>query len=97
MDTDDLFEEARVIFSSAMDISDFLRVDIGAMAKRYPNENEYLKAIYDFVKSISEDQTEYLEEWSLEEALDKKKLKAFLKQIEQLIKTPQSKRTYYEY
>lgn len=97
MDTDELFEEAREIFSYAYDISEFLRADIGLMAKKFQNENEYLEAIHDFVKSISDDQNEYLEEWSIDEPLDEKKLEALVNRIEKLIRTPQDQRTYNEY
>ena len=61
------------------------------------NEDEYLKAVYDFVSSIKNDQTEYLEEWALEIPLDERKIDALLEQIDQLINTPQSERTYYNY
>ena len=73
MDTDELFEEARGIFSTAFEISEFLRVDIGVMAKKYENENDYLDAVHKFVKSIAKDQSDYLDVWVLEERLDQKK------------------------
>ena len=97
MDTDDLFEEASVIFSTAYDISEFLRVDIGTMAKKYKNEDEYLDAVYELVKAIATDQNDYLEEWSLEKRLDEVKLNDFVLQIEKIKNIPINKRTYYEY
>ncbi len=97
MDTDDLFEEARVIFLTAFEISEFLRVDIGSMAKKYKNENDYLDAVHKFVISIVNDQSDYLDVWLLEERLDQRKLIDFVQQIEEIKNIPQNERTYYEY
>lgn len=97
MDTDELFDEARVIFSTAFEISEFLRVDIGVMAKKYENENDYLDAVHKFVKFIAKDQSDYLDNWMLEERLNQRKLTNFVRQIEEIRNIPQDKRTYYEY
>jgi hypothetical protein len=94
MDTDDLSQEAYNIIKKAFLINDFLKTEIGAMAKNYKNENEYLKGIRDYINEIIQEPEEFRDYWRLEEILNLKKLRALVKYITSVMEISMEKRTF---
>ena len=71
MDTDYLTRDAyQVLIDRSGDICEYLRAEIGAAAKRYPDEDSYLGAIHHFVFEISKNPHEYLDQWNLLDEVD---------------------------
>ncbi|MDZ7723590.1 MAG: hypothetical protein U5R06_12505 [candidate division KSB1 bacterium] len=67
MDTDNLTPMAYECIVFAYSVIDILAVELGAAARNYTNEEEYLKGILTFVTGIESDPIDYLESWNLEE------------------------------
>lgn len=91
MDTDNLTPMAYECIMSAYSAIDILAIELGAAAKNYTNEEEFLKGILTFVSDIESDPVDYLESWNLEEIdleLFKEKVMKLKKQIKQTIATP---------
>jgi hypothetical protein len=66
MDTDFLTRDAyQVLILQSRAVSAFLRADIGAAARRYPNEESYLIAMHQFVSTVADDPEGYLDGWNL--------------------------------
>ncbi len=84
MDTDDLSNEA----------SDFLKTDLGCLARECDSEREYLEKAFTFIQNILYDQEEYLESWALEEPLNETYLINLTKYIETVQSIPIAERTY---
>ena len=71
MDTDYLTEEAyRVLIGRSGEVSHFLRSEIGASSRFYPNEDAYLGAMHQFVSSIADAPEDYLDGWNLLDDVD---------------------------
>ncbi len=71
MDTDFLTERAyEVLIGKAGDVSEFLRADIGAASRLYPNEDAYLGAMHHFVSQIADFPDDYLDRWDLLDEVD---------------------------
>ena len=71
MDTDYLTEKAyEVLIVESGAVLDYLRSEIGASAREYPDENAYLRGTLELLAEIAEDPIDYLESWSLEEEID---------------------------
>jgi hypothetical protein len=71
-----------------------LKTEIGAMAKNYKNENEYLKGIRDYINEIIQEPEEFRDYWRLEEILNLKKLRALVKYITSVMEISMEKRTF---
>ena len=75
---------------------DVLAIELGAAAKNYSSEEEYLKGILKYVSSIESDPLDFLESWNLEEEIDQEqfeeKVMKVKQQIEKTIDTPLSDR-----
>lgn len=67
MDTDDLTPMAYDCIMAAYTPTDVLAIELGAAAKNYSNEEEYLKGILAFMTEVNSHPIEYLESWNLEE------------------------------
>jgi hypothetical protein len=67
MDTDDLSEMAWEIIARAAQVSDTLKVDLGARSSRYRNEDDWLRGVLKFLQRIVEDPGDYVDYWNLEE------------------------------
>lgn len=71
MDTDYLTEKAyEVLMLESGKVLGYLRSDIGASAREYPDEDSYLQGMFELLTEIAEDPINYLESWSLEEEID---------------------------
>ncbi len=82
MDTDELTEMAYNTISLAHDVLDALRLEIGASAKDYLTEDEFLRGTLTNLKDISADPESYLDSWNY---LDTVNPKRFVKGIDNLI------------
>jgi hypothetical protein len=60
MDTDDLSEMGWEIIARAAQVSDTLKVDLGARSSRYRNEDDWLRGVAKFMQEIVEDPAEVL-------------------------------------
>jgi hypothetical protein len=63
MDTDDLTESAWDIIIRAAHVSDALKAELGAMARRFRSEDEWLQEIRLYLEEIIEDPDGYAEDW----------------------------------
>jgi hypothetical protein len=66
MDTDDLTEMAYDVIVCASRVSDTLKAELSAMASRFKSENEWLKGVRAHLEEITEDPSEYVDYWNLE-------------------------------
>jgi hypothetical protein len=82
MDTDELTEMAYNTILLAYDVLDVLRLEIGASAKDYLTEDEFLRGTLANLKDISTDPESYLDSWNY---LDMVNPKLFLKGVNNLI------------
>jgi hypothetical protein len=67
MDTDELSEKAWGIIVQAAQVSDTLKVELGALSGRYQNEDDWLRGVQQFLRKIVEDPGGYVDYWNLEE------------------------------
>lgn len=67
MDTDDLSEMAWDIIARAAQVSDTLKVDLGARSGRYGNEDDWLRGVLKFLQKVVEDPDDYVDYWNLEQ------------------------------
>ena len=67
MDTDDLSEMAWEIIARAAQVSDTLKVDLGARCSRYSIEDDWLRGVLKFLQKVVEDPDDYVDYWNLEE------------------------------
>jgi len=68
MDTDYLTEIAYDIIVRAARVSDTLKAELGAMARHFDSEDEWLRGVLVHLEEIGEDPDEYVEMWDLEDA-----------------------------
>jgi len=68
MDTDYLTEMAYDIIVRAARVSDTLKAELGAMARHFDSEDEWLRGVQAHLEEICEDPDEYVEMWDLEDA-----------------------------
>ncbi|MFO7557417.1 MAG: hypothetical protein R6X10_01190 [Desulfobacterales bacterium] len=66
MDTDDLTEMAWDVIVRAGRVSDTLKVELGAMARQFKSEDEWLRRVRAHLEEITEDPAEYVVSWDLE-------------------------------
>jgi hypothetical protein len=66
MDTDDLTEIAWGVIVRASQVSDTLKAELGAMASRFKNEDEWLRGVRAHLVEIFEGPAEYVDSWDLE-------------------------------
>lgn len=66
MDTDDLTEMAWDIIVRAACVSDTLKAELGAMARRFQFEDGWLQGVRVHLKEIADDPAEYVDYWDLE-------------------------------
>ncbi len=96
MDTDELTLRAYKCILFAGKASDVLKTELGAAARHYNTEDEYLNGILEYVKEIEDEPEGYLDEWNLLEEIDPGKFKTALrklrKYIEKTIETPYGER-----
>ena len=79
MDTDDLTPMAYETLSLAYQASDYLRAEVGAVAMRYPTEDEFLIGIRGFLQEIRRSPKEYLDSHDLVDSIS---VKAFVRHID---------------
>jgi hypothetical protein len=70
MDTDNLGEQAYETISRAGDVLDVLRSEIGASAREYKTEDEFLKGTSRWLDEILDDPLGYLDSWNYAETVD---------------------------
>jgi hypothetical protein len=96
MDTDDLTPLAHETLSLAYDACDPLRADLGAGARDYKTEDEYLRAVEKYLRQILKHPKSYLEYWNLEDEIQvrafSKGVKGVLAHVEKTLATPRSER-----
>ncbi|MDD1650281.1 MAG: hypothetical protein LUO80_07790 [Methylococcaceae bacterium] len=66
MDTDDLTEMAWDVIVRAACVSDTLKAELGAMARRFQSEDEWLRGVRAHLEKITENPAEYADAWDLE-------------------------------
>lgn len=66
MDTDDLTEMAWNVIVRAARVSDTLKSELGAMARQFKSEDEWLRGVRAHLEEITEDPAEYVDSWNLE-------------------------------
>lgn len=66
MDTDDLTKEAyNVLILQSEKVSKFLTAEIGAAARLFSDEDEYLNAMLELVCEVADEPCDYLDFWTL--------------------------------
>ncbi len=83
MDTDDLTEMAYATISIANEVLDALRLEIGASAKDYLSEDDFLTGTLSNLKDILADPESYLDSWNYMDTVNSKR---FAKGIEKIIR-----------
>ncbi len=66
MDTDDLTEMAWDFIVRAASVSDTLKAELGAIARQFQSEDEWLQGVRAHLEAIIEDPAEYVDYWDLE-------------------------------
>ncbi|WP_310600683.1 hypothetical protein [Desulfobulbus sp.] len=67
MDTDDFSEMAWEIIVRAAQVSDTLKVELGAMSMEHATEDDWLRGAREYLQEIVEAPEEFVEFWDLEE------------------------------
>jgi hypothetical protein len=92
MDTDDLTEMAYQTLILAYGEHDALRAEIGASARCYSKEDDFLKGTLEFINLIGEAPEDYLDQWNLLEEIDldefRKRLNCIHDHIQTTLLTP---------
>ena len=92
MDTDELSEMAYQTLVLASQASDYLKAEIGALSRKFENEDDYLNGVLRFVRIIKADPGGYLDAWNLLEKSDisffKKAVSKLEEHISQVMATP---------
>ena len=78
MDTDDLTPMAYETISLAYEACQPLRAEIGASAREFRTEDEFLCGVATYVEEILEDPEGYLDSWNL---LDEVSVRAFVEKV----------------
>ena len=97
MDTDDLTRDAyAALIIESGKISEYLQPEIGAAARKFNNEDDYLRAIYRYVVKIARYPEDYLDSWNLLDEVDAehfgKDAAGLADRILEVIKTPLKER-----
>ena len=66
MDTDDLSQETFEIIKKAGVVNEYLRLELGVMARNYKNENDYLNGVKKHMKDTLKNPARMEFEWLLE-------------------------------
>ena len=93
MDTSFLTQDAyQVLIGRSGEISDFLRTEIGAMAKDFQGEDNYLDGIHQEILELAADPEDWLDSWNLlddnDTAAFRTALIAFAAEIHQVLQKP---------
>jgi hypothetical protein len=96
MDTDDLTKMAYDTLWLAHEVLDVLCLEIGATAKDYLTEDEFLRGTLSNLQDISTDPEDYLDSWNCLDSLNSKRfakgIEALIAHIEKTLDTPQDQR-----
>lgn len=93
MDTSFLTRDAyQVLIGRSGEISDILRTEIGAMARHFQGEDNYLKGVHQEIFEIIADPEDWLDFWNLLDDNDpdafRTALTAFADEIQQVLQKP---------
>jgi len=92
MDTDQLTQMAYGCLRLAAHASDCLKTEIGAACSEFPDEDQYLEGMLEYVTEIEADPESFLDEWDLADDTDvrsfRQKLRVLREYIENTIATP---------
>ncbi len=93
MDTSFLTRDAyQVLIGRSGEISHFLQTEIGAMAKDFRGEDNYLDGVYQEILGIIADPEDWLDFWNLSDDMDTQELRTalagFAEEIRQLRQKP---------
>jgi hypothetical protein len=66
MDTDGLTEMAWDVIVRAASVSDTLKSELGAIARQFQSEDEWLRGVRACMEEITEDPAGYVDSWDLE-------------------------------
>lgn len=94
MDTNDLSLEAYGIIIKSDKISGFLKTDLGSLASKCIDEQEYLSSARQLVHGIIEDQETYLDDWLLTDRFDEGDLNELLEYIRSVQVIPSDRKIY---
>ncbi len=70
MDTNDLTEKAFESLLIAEEIDHMVTVSLGVMCTRLSSEDDFLREAFGYVKALSENPRNFLENWGLSDCLD---------------------------
>lgn len=81
MDTNDLTEKAYEILKFSEDVDHIITVHIGAMCRRYNDEDAFLSHALKFIQSIMHASAEFIEDWGIEEGAEPDAFKSGLSRL----------------
>jgi len=88
MDTNDLTEKAFESLLIAEDIDHMVTVSLGVMCNRLSSEDDFLREAFGYVKALSENPRDFMENWGLLDYLDSwvfshkmKKLRDYIREV----------------
>lgn len=82
MDTDDLTDMAYENIRIAACFNDYLKAELGAMSRKFKEEEEYLKGMLAHVVEIRKHPCAYLESWNIEHETNIKTFRHNIIQLE---------------
>ena len=93
MDTSFLTRDAyEVLIGQSGEISDILRTEIGAMARHFQGEDNYLRGVHQEILEMIADPEDWLDFWNLLDDVDpgefRVALTAFAEEIQQVLQKP---------
>lgn len=96
MDTDDLTEPAYKVLARAHEVLDVLRVEIGASAKGYSTEDDFLRGTLKMLKGILNNPDHYLDSWNYLDSVDPKRfaegVRGLIAHVERTLNMPRKQR-----
>jgi hypothetical protein len=96
MDIDELTEMAYDTIALAHEVPDVLRLEIGASAKEYGTEDEFLRGTLINLKDILVDPESYLDSWNYLDTVEPKRfvkgIEMLMNHVEKTLNTPQPER-----
>ena len=96
MDTDELTEMAYETISLAHEVLDALCLELGASAKDYLTEDEFLNGTLANLKDILADPESYLDSWNYLDTMSPqlfvKRVKSLIGHVEKTLNTPHEQR-----
>lgn len=87
MDTNSLTEQTRNILWFANDFSEEICTELGASAKLYDKEEQFLQGALEFIDEILDDPEDYLDFWNLLETTDLKEFQTKVQSLREQIVT----------